>query len=76
MNPKTKQTWEGYYAFNVIGLISAANMDASDYDTLMTGSPDNVNLPLVAFRTIVLDEKRSKGLKDYSNCVEELRKRL
>jgi hypothetical protein len=62
MNPTTKQTWEGYYAFNVIGLISAANMQASDYDTLMAGSPDGVNLPLVAFRTIVLDEKNTFGL--------------
>lgn len=25
---------------------------------------------------IILDEKRSKGLKDYSRCIEELRKRL
>ena len=27
-------------------------------------------------KPIVLDEKRSKGLKDYNKCVEELLKRL
>jgi len=62
VNPNTKQIWEGYHAFNVIGLVKAANMDASDYDTLMAGSPDGVSVPLVAFRKIVLDEKNTLGL--------------
>jgi hypothetical protein len=55
-NPKNKQSWSDYLAFNVIGMVQAANLDRSDYDVLMDG--DNDTPPLLAFREIVLEAEK------------------
>lgn len=61
LNPVTKQTWKGYYAFNVIGLFQAACMGGSDSDILITENSDGVAVPLVAFRKIRLDQGNTLG---------------
>jgi len=57
VNPVMGKQWTNYWALNIIGIISAADMDSSDYDLLMAGDPGGVDIPLAAFRTIVLDSQ-------------------
>ena len=60
-NPETGESWKNFLAMNVVGSLAVANMDASEYDSLMEGDPDGVDTPLVAFSEIVLDRKKLSG---------------
>ncbi len=59
LNPSTGQRWNDYVAFNAIGLIKAVNMDKSDFDVLMEGDDEGIEIPLVAFREIILDKSKT-----------------
>jgi len=61
-NPKTRIEWDGFWAFNAIGLVAAAKMDKSKSDLLMEGDPEGVDVPLRAFTDLVLDAKKTRGL--------------
>lgn len=61
-NPKTGKEWNGYFAFNALGIMAAANLSESKYDTLMKGDPEGVETPLVGFHTIVLDKAKVQDL--------------
>ena len=52
------QEWEGFWAVNVVGLVRAALLKKSDYDTLMEGDPDGIDVPLLAFNELVLDRRK------------------
>lgn len=62
VNPSIGKEWPDYFAFNVIGALGAANLDHSEYDTLMEGDPEGVNMPLLAFRDITLDKDKLHGM--------------
>jgi len=59
-NPATGEEWKNYQAFNALGLVRWVNMAESEYDTIMEGSPDGVDVPLLGFQTIVLDKKKTR----------------
>lgn len=56
-----KSIWEGYYAFNVIGLVQCVDMDKSRYTTINAGGGGMP--PLVEFSSIVVDVTRTQGMK-------------
>ena len=56
-NPQTGAEWHDYFAFNSLGLVAAANMDMSEYDILMEGDSEGIDMPLVGFHTIVLNKR-------------------
>lgn len=58
-NSKIGVAWRGYWAFNVIGMLAAANLEKSEYDTIMEDDPEGVDVPLVGFLTIVLNKKKT-----------------
>jgi hypothetical protein len=60
-NPATHSEWKDYWALNVIGQLDAANMQASTFDIIMEGDAEGVESPLVAFDTLVLDEKKTSN---------------
>ncbi len=62
INPDTGGQWNDYFAFNVLGLVACANLDKSDYDTLLEGNPEGINIPSLAFNELVLDQSKLKGL--------------
>jgi hypothetical protein len=59
LNSATGQSWNNYVAFNTIGLIKAVNMEKSDFDILMEGDDEGIEIPLVAFREIILDKNKT-----------------
>ena len=61
INPTTKEQWDNYFAFNVIGMLDAANMDQSKFDEIMEGD-DHVPA-LVDFEDIVLDRSKTYDLR-------------
>lgn len=61
-NPETGEKWDNYYAFNVIGLVKAAVLERSDYDTIMGDDPEGIEMPLIAFNEIVLDKNKLRDL--------------
>lgn len=62
INPETRQKWEGYSAFNVLGLVKAVDMKKSDADILMGQDQEGTMPALVAFRNIALEESKIRGL--------------
>ncbi|MEO8807058.1 MAG: hypothetical protein ABI433_13340 [Burkholderiaceae bacterium] len=56
------QEWEGFWAVNVVGLVRAAHLQKSDYDTLMEADPDGIDVPLLAFNELVLDRRKVDNL--------------
>lgn len=62
INPDTGQSWEDYFAVNVIGLVKAVDMEKSDFDILMEGDDEGIETPLVAFRDIVLEKNKIKDM--------------
>jgi hypothetical protein len=60
-NPEIGEEWGGYWAFNVIGLIAAANLEKSKADTIMEGDSEGVAVPLLGFHTLVLDKKKTRN---------------
>lgn len=63
INPDTKKIREGYFLFNVLGLLSAADLNRSSFDMLVEGDEEGVNTPLVAFNQLTLDKKKIGGLR-------------
>jgi hypothetical protein len=59
-NPATGATWDKYWAVNVLGIVAWANLQESEYDTIMEGDPEGVTTPLLGFHTIVLDAKKTR----------------
>lgn len=57
-NSETGQFWDDFFAFNVLGLIRAANLEYSDFDVLMDGGDDSEVPALLAFREIALDKDK------------------
>jgi hypothetical protein len=62
VNPSTKKQRTGFYLFNVLGMIKAADLQKSSFDTLMDADAEGVDVPLVAFNQIVLDGTKPRGL--------------
>lgn len=58
-NPKINAEWGGYWAFNVIGLIAAANLELSEMDTIEEDDAEDV--PLMAFQVLVLDKSETRN---------------
>jgi hypothetical protein len=59
-DPKTKRTWNNYYAFNELGLLDAALLKECEYDVLDEGDKKLGILPLYSFDTVVLSAKKLK----------------
>lgn len=62
LNPETGKKRQGYYLFNVIGLLAVVDLNKSAYDELMPASPHGSHVPLAAFSEIVIDSKRTMGM--------------
>ena len=60
-NPTTGAEWTDYWAFNVLGLVAAAH-GSSSADTLIPGNTEGVSTPLLGFRTLILDKKKTRDL--------------
>lgn len=54
----TGENWPGFHAVNVVGLVRAANMALSIFDQLVPPDDDGLDIPLVAFKKLVLDAKK------------------
>lgn len=63
INPDTKKQRTGYFLFNVLGMLKAADLQKSSFDTLMEADEEGVEVPLVAFNEIVLDGSKPRGLR-------------
>jgi hypothetical protein len=59
-DPKTKRTWDNYYAFNVIGCIDAALLEKCEYDVIDPGDKKLGIWPLYGFDEVVLSAKKLK----------------
>lgn len=60
-NPALGADWDGYWVFNVIGLVAAADLDRSNADTLMAGGPKGAPA-LLAFHELVLDHQKTRNV--------------
>jgi hypothetical protein len=60
-NPHTGAEWDGYSVFHEIGLIAAADLDKSQYDTIMAGHSKGVVTPLAGFQLLVLDHRKTRN---------------
>ena len=63
INPDTKKQRTGYFLFNVLGMLKAADLQKSSFDPLMEGDEEGVDVPLVAFNKIALDGSKVHGLR-------------
>lgn len=61
-DPGANTQWDGYWAFNAIGLIAAADVDKSSADTIVRGGPRGVPVPLLAFHELVLDRHKTRDV--------------
>ena len=59
VNRDSGEEWPEYFAVNVIGILSCADMDKSLY-TKIGNSPSGI--PFVGFHKLVIDERRTKNL--------------
>ena len=59
-NPETGAEWKGFQAVNVLGIVGWANLEESEYDTIMEGDAEGVTTPLVGFHTIVIDARKTR----------------
>jgi hypothetical protein len=53
--------WDNYFAVNIIGVVAAADLKASEYTTVID-RPGSSGLPLVAFEDLKIDPNRAQGL--------------
>ena len=58
-NPTTGQSWDSHVALNILTVLDAVDMDASDFQVVMDGPGDAP--PLVGFQEIVIDAERAAG---------------
>ncbi len=61
VNPNTKEARNDYFLFNVLSLINATSLIESDYDELMQANIEGIELPLLAFKNIVINSKKTNG---------------
>ncbi len=61
-NPAIGAEWGGYWAFNVIGVLVAADLEKSNADTILGGDPQGVSAPLLGFKELVLEKKRARNM--------------
>lgn len=59
-NPKMKAEWHDFYAFNVIGMVNATDLDASRYGEIMPGNDEGVP-SLGSFTVLALKEEKIHG---------------
>ncbi len=59
VNPETGGSRDDYFAFNILGLLQAADMDASDSTVVMEGDSDGVGIPLVMFHSLRIDGEKA-----------------
>ena len=57
-NPSRGLEWTNFWAFNAVGLIEAAALDRSGYDTIMGADSDGVDIPLLGFTKLVLSKAK------------------
>lgn len=62
INPDTQKKRTGYFLFNVLSLVSTANLEQSSFDMLMDRG-DAGDLPIVALEELSLDSKKISGLR-------------
>jgi len=55
VNPETGEKRDDYFLFNVLGLMRVANLEESKYDELMSGNPEGIDLPLLAFKDLAIN---------------------
>lgn len=60
-NPKKRLEWRGYWAFNAIGVLAAASLRLSKYDTIMRGDRKSGIAPMLGFHRLVLTKKKTGG---------------
>ena len=63
VNPDTGEKWQNYVALNVLGIVSAADLNRSKYDTLMEGNVEGIDMPVLAFHEVFLDKSQLHGEK-------------
>lgn len=69
INTESREVRKDYYLFNVLGLLSATDTDSSKYDEIMKGDGE---LPLVAFKEMVIDSKKIHGQKMFRLAEEPI----
>ena len=60
-NPDTQKKISGYFLFNLLSLVSAANLNQSSFDVLMDGNTEDGDTPFVAFNQLSLDSEKISG---------------
>lgn len=60
-NSEIDYTIRNYYAFNVLGVVAAADMNTSKFDTIMEGDDEGVETPLVLFKEVALQKDKVLG---------------
>jgi hypothetical protein len=61
-NPKTHADWDGFCAFNALGLVAAAKLDRSRSDVIMEADPEGAEPALRAITDLTLDARKTRGL--------------
>lgn len=59
VNSTTGESRDDYYAFNILGLLQAADMDASDSTLIMQGDSSSNGIPLAMFHKFAYKRKKS-----------------
>jgi hypothetical protein len=72
VNPETGEKRDDYFLFNVLGFMKVANLEASEYDTLMGGNPEGIDLPLLAFKKLAINGNQVRDI-DMFRLAEEPR---
>jgi hypothetical protein len=70
INPETGEKRDDYFLFNVLGFMKVANLEASEYDTLMSGNPEGFDLPLLAFKNLAINGNQVRDI-DMFRLAEE-----
>jgi regulatory protein YycH of two-component signal transduction system YycFG len=66
---KHRKEWSDYFAFNVIGIIDAVDLDKSQYDTIMQGN-DEIP-PMLAFNEVVFSAEKVKDAPKMFRLIQE-----
>lgn len=59
-NEDSGETWDDYYAVNILGRLACADLAASDYVEL--GRRPGEGPPLLRFKKLVIDPKKTRGM--------------
>lgn len=58
-NETTGESWNEYSLVNIVGLLSCADMEMSEYTII--GTRPNSDIPLAHFQKLIIDEARANG---------------